>query len=351
MELAHKPDFDRAKEYWRAFWAHELIDRPCCAITTPKSDVEPVPAPPYLAGADGRVQEALEQFDRYAATTYFAGEAIPVFDVSIGPDQLSACLGGTLEYGSGTAWVNPFVQDLATFTFELKLDNPNWQRLQRFYEAGAEYAEGKFLLAMQDAHSNFDTLAACYGPAKTCLATLDAPELVDRAMEQIRALYQPYCKRVFEAGKMYERGFLGWIPTWSATPFAVTQCDYINLLSPEMARRWVIPALEEETAFLDHTIYHFDGPAALPHLEDILALKDIDGIQWVPGAGNPPTYEWMDLLKRIQAAGKSLDLYDWGPEQIKALHHELDPALVFYRTWAPSEKEADDLLAWLKQHT
>ncbi len=351
MKLAYKPDFEQAKEYWRAFWAHELLDRPCLAITAPKEGVEPAPPPPYLAGAEGDFEQAFAAYEAFAATHYFAGEAIPYFDISLGPDQFSACLGGKLEYGTGTAWVNPFVEDLATFTFELKPDNPDWLKLQAFYEAGARYAEGKFLLGMQDLHSNFDTLAACYGPERTCLAAVDTPELVDKAMAEIRALYVPFCERIFEAGAMYERGFLGWIPTYSETPFAVTQCDYITLLSPEMARRWVIPALEEETAFLDHTIYHLDGPAALPHLENILALEHIDGIQWVPGAGNPPTYEWLDLLKRIQQAGKALHLYDWGPEQIRALHKELDPSLVFYQLWVNSEREADELLEFLRRNT
>jgi succinate dehydrogenase flavin-adding protein (antitoxin of CptAB toxin-antitoxin module) len=61
--------------------------------------------------------------------------------------------------------------------------------------------------------------------------------------------------------------------------------------------------------FLDHCVYHYDGKGALGHLDDILAIPDIDVIQWVPGDGNPRSIEWMDLLHKIQAAGKgSLDL-------------------------------------------
>jgi 5-methyltetrahydrofolate--homocysteine methyltransferase len=89
----------------------------------------------------------------------------------------------------------------------------------------------------------------------------------------------------------------------------------------------------------------------LPHLEDILSIKEIDSMQWVPGAGQPPTYEWMDLLKRFQKAGKSVQIYDWPLETIKALHKELDPALVFYCCWASSRDEADAFLDWLKANT
>jgi len=30
--LKYKPDFARAQKYWDAFWAHEIIDRPCTII-------------------------------------------------------------------------------------------------------------------------------------------------------------------------------------------------------------------------------------------------------------------------------------------------------------------------------
>jgi hypothetical protein len=33
---------------------------------------------------------------------------------------------------------------------------------------------------------------------------------------------------------------------------------------------------------------NLDGPGTLPHLEDILGISEIDAIQWVPGAGDPP---------------------------------------------------------------
>jgi hypothetical protein len=78
------------------------------------------------------------------------------------------------------------------------------------------------------------------------------------------------------------------------------------MVSPEISRKYIIPALEEEAAFLDHCVYHLDGPGTMPHLDDILAVKDIDVIQWVSGAGQPPMHTWLDVLTRCQKAGKGL---------------------------------------------
>lgn len=40
------------------------------------------------------------------------------------------------------------------------------------------------------------------------------------------------------------------------------------------------------------------------HVDALLALPKLDGIQWIPGAGAPPVSEWIPLLEHIQAAGK-----------------------------------------------
>ena len=47
-----------------------------------------------------------------------------------------------------------------------------------------------------------------------------------------------------------------------------------------------------------------DGPDAIRHLDSLLSLPKLSGIQWIPGAGSPSVSEWIPLLKRIQKAGK-----------------------------------------------
>ena len=111
-----------------------------------------------------------------------------------------------------------------------------------------------------------------------------------------------------------------------------------------------MPALEEESSYLDHCCYHLDGPDALVHLDDILSIKGIDAIQWIPGEGNPPQVEWLDLLKKIQNAGKGLHILA-SPEEVKVFHKALRPEGVIYDIQASSKQEAEDLLKWLKKNT
>jgi hypothetical protein len=49
-----------------------------------------------------------------------------------------------------------------------------------------------------------------------------------------------------------------------------------------------------------------DGIGQIPHLDQILSIDGIKGIQWVPGSGTPEEQNWDWILERILASGKKL---------------------------------------------
>jgi hypothetical protein len=163
-------------------------------------------------------------------------------------------------------------------------------------------------------------------------------------------MYMPIYEGIYEAGDMGRRGTIGWAPFYCEGKFATIQCDFIGVIGPEDARRFVIPALSEEASYLDHSVYHYDGPDALVHLNDILAIPRIDVIQWVPGERNPRLIKWIDLLKKIQKAKKGLQIY-CSVEEVKKFHKELRPEGILYCVEASSRQEADNLNSWLKKNT
>ena len=71
-------------------------------------------------------------------------------------------------------------------------------------------------------------------------------------------------------------------------------------------------------------------------------MDEIDCVQWVPGAGQPRTVEWMDLLQKIQAAGKSVWIYDWTVEEIMAYHKELAPDKEWHYPYSGLSDAAED---------
>lgn len=346
-------DFDRIKTYFRAFWERDLVDRPLISVTSPLDDkLKPLP---YLYGvASGHYREALERFAFNLEHTFYGGEALPYYECTLGPDQFAAFLGGTIEYSeeAGTSWVHPFWDDdyaESEVPRELSRDG-YFEKILSFIRTARELADGRFLISMLDIHSNLDAIMTARGSQNLCLDLADDPERVGRVLERILPLFPQVVDAVAAAGDMDKNGYIGWIPAYSEKKYAVLQCDFSIMISPEMCRRFVIPALEYEASCLSRNVYHYDGVGALAHLDEILAIKAIDVIQWVPGAGQPRTIEWMDLLKKIQKAGKGLWLYDWTPEEIKGRFKELDPRFLYFSTSTETPKDAEELINYVRTH-
>ncbi len=354
MALALKPDFAQALRHWEAFWNRQIIDRPCIVIRAPKDGAKKVPGPVYMEGRDGNFDAAISRLIEWAETIYLGGDAIPCYTPSFGPDQFSAFLGAQLLWSKdsqGTSWAVPFVRDWEkALPFRLEPDNPWWKKMLAFVRRLADATKGKMVISHLDLHSHMDCLSAIRGPQRILMDLVDIPDTIDRAMQSVRQLFRPIYDGIFEAADMANRGTTGWIPAYHFGKTNTIQCDFICMISPAMFRRWVLPAIEEETQFLDHCVYHYDGPGALAHLDDILSLKRLDTIQWVPGAGNKPLLQWMDLLQKIQAAGKSLHVY-CTPAEVRIAHKSLRPEAVFYDCWAKTEQEARETVEWLTQNT
>ena len=77
-----------------------------------------------------------------------------------------------------------------------------------------------------------------------------------------------------------------------------------------MFEEFFIPSIRFQCETAEHSIYHLDGPGAIQHLDSLLDISSLNGIQWVPlpGVGAKPMLEWLPLLKKIQESGKCLHI-------------------------------------------
>ena len=357
MQLSAKPNFDQAKDAWNHYWARAPWKRPLLVANVRKPDAQP-PAPydHYYATVHGDINAIRQRIDWQLASHQYLAESIPYFGYDLGPDQFAAWIGdGKLHFSEAsksTNWFEPCVKDWRdALPLTLREDNPAWIQSQKLGREVAAICAGRCLTGICDLHSNADALSALRGPQNLCMDFYDCPDLIGEAMRQVRTLYPPVYKKLYKtSGRTTETGTIGWIPFWCAGRYATIQCDFICMVSPEISRQFIIPALAEEAEFLDHCIYHLDGPGTLPHLDDILSIKAIDAIQWVSGDGQPPMHTWLDVLKKCQAAGKGLQIYGVKFDEIKMLTRELKPEGIVYCLGVDSEKELDTITLWLEQH-
>ena len=350
--LALKPDLEEAAKRWEAFYAGEIIDRPLIWVTAPREGVEPPYARGYRSKVFDDMDEIIDNALARAESIYWGGESIPTFNPSFGPDEIAVFCGASFHWSEDspdTNWSSPIIDDWEkALPLRLQTEHPLWQRMLALYRRAAERLGGKMLLTPLDLHTNMDLLAALRGPQRLCMDLIDCPEVIDRAMQDARAIFPQVWDAIRLAGRMDELGYCQIF--YSMEGAAILQCDFSYMIGPAMFRRWVLPALEEEAEIVKHAFYHWDGPGALVHTNDLVASKGLHTLSYVVGAGRGEHIEYLDLFKRVQAGGKAVHV-SGTPEQLKLMHRELKPNKVLYVTHAASPAEAERLLEWFVAHT
>jgi len=353
LHLAYKPDAAEAQQRMRAYWAGEMIDRPCVAIDAPRTGMTP-PNRSLIAPGDFDFERAVAEFEEWASCMFFGGESFPALAPWWGPDQWAGFLGAevTLMPDHNTSWIKPLVKNWHDFP-ELTIDPNNkwWKGIVDYTTTAAKLCDGKFIVSTIDTHSNMDALSALRDPSRLCMDLIEYPDEIKRAVSQVDALYKPVYDTLFEAGRMNEFGSTSWSAMWSDGRTQTVQCDFCYLISNEHFKEFALSSLEYEVSCLDHALYHLDGVGELTHLDDLLAIPNLHSIQWIPGAGQPQAPEWIDLLQKIQKAGKSVQVF-CTLEEVKAVHPHLKPEKTFY--WVQgcsSEADARGLIEWLEHNT
>ncbi len=350
-----KPDYDEADQRWQAYYAGEIIDRPVVCVTAPRRGYPKVAPVNYQEKAFGDIDAVLEHGLALAEATFWGGEAFPSFYPSFGPDEIAVFCGADLKWSpdsTETNWSVPFVKDWEqALPLRLQMNNALFMRQLEIYRRAAQRFAGKILLVAPDLHTNMDLLAGIRGSQRLCMDLLDCPELIDRAMLDARAIFRELWSALTQAGRMDETGYcLESHALYSRNGSATLQCDFSIMMSPTMFRRWVLPALEEEAELVRHVVYHWDGPGALVHMKDLLASRGLHTLSFVPGDGHGDPVDHLELLRKLQAGGKSIHV--WGtPEQCQVMHRQLRPEKVFYCTETKTQAEAEGLLEWFRKHT
>ena len=179
------------------------------------------------------------------------------------------------------------------------------------------------------------------------MALVDYPDKVHEFQRAILPLYIEHHRRLYEIIKDEVGGScFSAFHIYGKGRIAKLQCDFSAMISPQMFEEFVSPYLAEQCRQLDYTVYHWDGPCALQHEGPLLAIKELQAIQWTPGAGNPGIGDpvWWPMYHRVRAAGKSLMLLGVTADEAKALVEEFGPEGLDILVNVKSEEEADDLV-------
>jgi len=222
----------------------------------------------------------------------------------------SAFYGCPLVFTESTSWTQPILADWDTAE-QLVLDQSNqyYQLILQLTDALIELGRGRFLVGYTDLHGGGDAVAAFRDPQQLCLDVLERPEdvrdLVDQVTVDFLRTYDCYHHKLQAAG-MHS---VTWLPATCRGRMHVPSNDFSCMISQELFEDLFIPGIVQECRHMDRCIYHLDGPQALRYLDLLLEIPEIDAVQWVPGAGQSHWADWIDVYRRIQAAGKPFVMY------------------------------------------
>jgi hypothetical protein len=310
-------DWDRLERTWAAWWAGEL-PRPVVMIEglAPTPDGIAIPdihnlgalaaSFPGSASAD----DVLDYYQPRLEAKRYYGDIWPRWKPTFGPGVMAGFLGAKATVMPNTVWFEPSQR---VPVGEMRLcyapDNPLWRRVQDLTQRAVDRWGNALVVAITDLGCNLDVLSALVTAGQLLLDVTDSPIEVARLAGEITSLWLRYYDELYDIVQGTGRGTTPWATIWSPRRCYMLQSDFSYMLSPRMFERFVLPDLAASCERLDHAFYHLDGSGQIRHLNALLSLERLHGIQWIPGDGAPPPEEWLPLLGRIRAAGKLCQLY------------------------------------------
>ena len=114
-----------------------------------------------------------------------------------------------------------------------------------------------------------------------------------------------------------------WLPLVCDEKYYIPSNDFSIMISTAMFEDAFLPADPGTASF--RSIDLSSGRAgALRHLDTILAIPELDGLQYVPGASNEGYHRWVGVYRKAQAAGKAIEVF-CTVQEIDAVMETLTP--------------------------
>lgn len=306
---------------------------------------------------DASVEEAVQRMDDAYSSVEFYGDAFPVFYM-----RPTGVLGGYLgqqhniNRDLGTVWFHNKKMSLEEAeALCLDRDCSLFKRSIALTKQVQEHFKGLVAVGVPDLGGVYDILASICDSNDLLLDLCIEEDAVKKAAWNIHKQFKEAYEDFFGAIDLKKiPGYTCWATMLSQKPYFVLQNDFSAMISADMFDDFYLPILEKECQYIPRTIYHLDGPGAVRHLDSILTIPELDGVQWINGAGAPGLDQWPDIYRKIRAAGKLCQVFINGAEELHYIDDVVElfggtEGLCFICSGDTGEKEKFD--SYLKKYT
>ena len=330
FNLTSKPDFDECLARVYAWYKQTIIDRPPVRFHHHNIEYErhrTVEGP--WATAEDRwldVEFQVKTFVDSLEQTEFNGETFPVYWPNISAVAYNLFLGQSALFDDVTAWTYPCISDLEDLP-DLKIHKTGrfFRAVEAMTDRALDLAEGRFLVGYTDMYAGIDCVAGLRGMGEMCLDIIMTPEplkaLIERAWAEYLMVYEHFDRKLKARGQLS----VTWMNLPSRETFNVLACDFATLISPDHFDELCMPIIRKEAECFTHNVFHLDGPGVGKNIDSVLTLPDLAAVQWVQGYGeDAPIMQWLPLIEKIQAAGKSV-IVDLQLDELDEFISKADP--------------------------
>ena len=341
---------------YEKFWNREPLSRPILNISAFAG--EPYRKPESLEEKwldEGYILDAAIHKHR---NSYYVAEGVPSLFTNLGPGCLAACIGGNYELNDRTVWFDrhPIIDDWeAPPTIQCNPDSEMWRHVERIQDKTLSCDE--INTSITDIGGILDIICSLRGTENMLYDLYDYPDEVKKCTELVTELWFRAFDRQVEKIRGAGQTFNNWINIPSSKPWYPLQCDFSYMISPAQFEEFVLPHLVAQVNHMERSVYHLDGVGEIPHLDMLLDIDGLTGIQWVAGGGQPPLTDerWLSLYRKIQEKGKNLILMSGlsirdlkGSER---LVKSLDPTGLYLAYTAGRKEYADQMLELVDKWT
>ena len=305
------PDFETALTRVEAWYEREIIDRPLVRFNRKDSFIDRIDievAKRDLSERRSWIFNAEQQVDFYEDTIReitFLGDTFPIYTAYLGPQSYASFYGAELNYDGIGSWAKPIIESFDDIEgIELQENNDYFQALVEMTDLAIEKGSNRYLVGQPPLSPGLDCVSAWRGVDQLCLDMVTNPEEVSRmgelSVKDFAGIYDHFDSIIRQAH--------GFSVNWMGLP-TISRChiptyEFAALISPDMFNQFGLPLLREEVKGIEHNVFLVDGKEIAKHLDSILSVPEIDGVQWVQGMGNDtPIMQWIPFLTGLQKKG------------------------------------------------
>ena len=348
-------NWEKTKKRFEAFWHGDYLDRAIMRIETPRDGSNYKPPVPnagelecFYTDPNWMIERNVQRFEN----TYYTGDGYASIWIRFATGgHCCYAKGSKIEYTDRTVWVHPSIYDWEADFIEFDKNSPLLKQHEHLLSCLCAEAKGRYMVGNYDHCGNLDALASLRGSSELLMDFLTEPDRVKEGIRKIQEMQKYSMKRFWDIQLPSNGGTVNaWMGTFCEQRHIQVQCDLSVMISREIFEEFALPDLEFYNDWPGKSIYHLDGQEQLRHLDMILSVKGLDGIQWTPVDGQPRTSHFLPELKRIQAAGKLLVVFPY-PEEVELLSRELSHKGLFMKILGVrNQAEADHLLKIVEQN-